>query len=583
MAAAVGTIPWLSTYQPGALAIGSTVFLEIVDSTNATTAQSWNISQQDLVGKAPSVMNYGVPTATDQVAFFQKITGLPMQCAIGDLSIPSGNLPAGGGTGTFLAKVSATSYSANWTTISNLVSPGTGLFNSGTATALVLGIATVSIVSSMIATGAIGSTQIAANAVGSAQMASGIIGTSQIVANSIGSSQMQNNAIGTAQLATSIGLTGSLSIGTVLAVGGTATLSGGMILNGTLGLTGNSVLTGTFGVVGTTLATGTFGIVGTTNITGTFVNVGTASFTGGNFNVLGTATFTGVHGVIGTTIITGTLSVIGTSNFSAVNVTGIVLVNGSVTFTSGAFSVIGTTLFTSGAFGVVGTATFTSTFGVVGTTVHTGVVNIIGTTSITGSLLLGSLATGVLVSSGTGVVSAQGGMVLLNTLLPNAIASVSDTTSFTNSAYRSFMIMLDTVCPAAQTTTFQMTLATTGSAFTTSGYVSIAQINVSSVLVTDTSTSALLISGTRATTQLQTSTVLGVSGFIKFFNPASAVNNKTMVGSLQYPTPGAIGTTTFAQSDINGVFQNASPVTGVNFLFNSGNIQTGVIKIFGIT
>jgi hypothetical protein len=58
MAAAIGTIPSFPTYQPGALQIAPTVYFEIVDSLNFTTALTWNMALQDIVGKAPSVMNY---------------------------------------------------------------------------------------------------------------------------------------------------------------------------------------------------------------------------------------------------------------------------------------------------------------------------------------------------------------------------------------------------------------------------------------------------------------------------------------------------------------------------------------------
>ncbi len=119
MGAAIGTIPYFSTYQPGALPIASTVYIEIVDSLNATTAQSWNQSQIDFVGKAPSVMTYQTPIATDQVAFYQPATGLPKMCRIGDFGLTVGNLPAGGATGTFLSKVSGTSYAATWTSTVN--------------------------------------------------------------------------------------------------------------------------------------------------------------------------------------------------------------------------------------------------------------------------------------------------------------------------------------------------------------------------------------------------------------------------------------------------------------------------------
>jgi len=370
----------------------------------------------------------------------------------------------------------------------------------------------------------------------------------------ITSTQIANNAIGTNQVASSLGIASTLSVGTNLTVagtlnvggistfGGTATFSGGLVEAGTVGITGNTLITGTFGVVGSSLLTGTLSVLGTTFVTGTFGQVGTSLMTG-LFGVVGTAAFTGVHNVNGTTL-----------------------------FTSGSFGVVGTALFTSGAFGVVGTSQFT------------GVFNITGTTIQTGSFVLASQATGVLVSSGTGVVSAQGGMVLLNTLSPNNVASTNDTTSFT-AAYKNYMIFFDGVCPATQTTTFQMQVATTGAAFTTSGYVSIAQVNVSSVIVTDTSTSAIILTGTRSTTQMQTALTLGLSGFVKLIGAQNPIGEvRQMIGQCTFAaTGGALSTTTFAIANLGGVYTGGFTISGVNFLFSSGNIQTGIVKIYGIT
>ena len=119
MGAAIGTIPYFASYQPGALPIASTVYLEIVDSLNATTAQSFNMSQVDLVGKAPSIMAYQMPQATDAIAYFKRSTGLPRTCNIGDIGGTFGNLPSAGATGTFLEKNSGTSYDASWTSVVN--------------------------------------------------------------------------------------------------------------------------------------------------------------------------------------------------------------------------------------------------------------------------------------------------------------------------------------------------------------------------------------------------------------------------------------------------------------------------------
>lgn len=119
-----GTIPALPQYQPGALSIASTVAVEIVDTTNATAASSWRMSQIDFVGKAPGVMVPANPTANDMVAFLQASSNLPRMAFVGNLGVAFGNLPVGGATATFLTKNSAVNYDASWTAILGLAPSG---------------------------------------------------------------------------------------------------------------------------------------------------------------------------------------------------------------------------------------------------------------------------------------------------------------------------------------------------------------------------------------------------------------------------------------------------------------------------
>ncbi len=391
--------------------------------------------------------------------------------------------------------------------------------------------------------------------------------------------------------------------------------AGDVTSTGTFSVNGSATFTsGAFNVIGTATFTGIHNVIGTTNFTGGAFNLttvafnvnGTALFTSAQFGVVGTATFTSnAFNVIGTTNFTGGawnatavgFNVNGTTTFTAARfgVIGTALftanlfnVVGTSQFTGGGgFNVNGTALFTSGTFGVVATSLFTGTFGIVGTTLVTGIVGVVGSSILTGTLtvsgttVLTSVGTGVLIAN-AGIVTSAGGMVLLATLSPNNVASTNNTSVFT-SAYRTYEITFDNICPATQTTTFQMTVSTTGNAYVSGGYISVAMCNVSSVIVTDTSTSVLLLSGVRATTQLLTSTLQGLSGSIKLFNPAATTYNKHIVGATSFATPGAIATTTLAQVQVNGQFNLSTALNGVNFAFSSGNIQTGVIKIYGQT
>ncbi len=487
--------------------------------------------------------------------------GLSVQVPISAIMTTTlGALPTGGGTSQILAKSSGSNFSTAWYDLTTFVSVDTttGLGTSGSGTALVIGIAT----------------------------------------GGISSAQLANNAVGTNQLASSLGIASSLSVGTLLTVGGTATFNGTAIFNATaiysngLQVTGTSLLTGTFGVVGTaqftgafniagttlvtgnlgvvgtTLATGSFGIVGTTLVTGTFGQVGTANFTSNAFNVVGTTIFTsGAFGIVGTTIITGSFGIQGTATFTSfafnVLVNNFINLNGTTNLT-GSFNQVGTSLMT-GRFGVSGTANFTGAF------------NVVGTATVTGSLNLGSYTAGILVSNSTGVISNQGGMVLLNTLSPNGVASTNDTTSF-SATYRNYMITFEAVTPATNTTVFQMQVATTGSAFISANYTS-AVASVATGLSNGT-TSNYALSLNNSTGAVGTS-AYGLNGSIILYGAPSSVNKKFITGLVIYQ---AANGTSFQNLSAYGTYDaTTSPITGVNFLFSSGNIATGIIKIFGMT
>lgn len=177
---------------------------------------------------------------------------------------------------------------------------------------------------------------------------------------------------------------------------------------------------------------------------------------------------------------------------------------------------------------------------------------------------------------------ASFGSVLLNTLTPNGVASTNDTSSLTSS-YRNYLFTFENVCPSTDAVTFQMTVATSGSNFVSGGYVANVAGILGATLAIDTSTSVILLSATRATTAVTTSTLNGVSGFIYMQNPAGTNLNKQVNGDVSYQGPGAgLSTSTFGGVEISGTFNSSNAITGVNFSFSSGNIATGVIKIYGL-
>ena len=532
-----GTFPSFPPYQPGALPYSGSEILLLVTSATATASATYYDLVTNIVGKTPSVLPNANPGSADLLTFYQASSGLPFSCEVGNLGVQAGNLPVGGGTAQLLSKINAVNFNAQWVNPSSFISAGTGIVLSG-STALVLSVTGGTFGGFGNPTGTVGLT--AVNGVASTVMASDSapalsqaitptwtgqhIFSATAVFNSgvgIGTSVLGTNLLNV----TGTGLVARLGIGTTNATN-RLDVAGGVAIGSYAG----------------TIAAQSNGLI----VSGA-VAIGTSNPTSSQFYVTG-----------GTTTINQTA-----------------IFNGNVA--------IGTSIPGAFALNVVGTATISVPLAVpsggLGTAALTGLAY------GNGSAALSALASGttgfVLVGTGTASVPVfAGGLRLLNTLLPSAIGSVADTTSI-SAAFSRYRITFDNVCPST-TASIEMLVATTGSTWLNTGYVSIAQVNVSATVVTDTSTAVILLSGSRATTQLGSTTAYGLFGFLELENPSSALYRKSINGQFTYLTPGASGTTTLAIADIGGYFDGSSnAVVSLNFTVNTGVIATGVIKIWG--
>lgn len=516
----IGTIPALTEYQPGALTIASTIFVEIVNSANATTAASFRMAQADFVGKAPSIMLNANPVAGDLVAFYQVANSLPKVTSIGNLSIPSGNLPTGGGTGTILSKASATNYNASWVNISTLVSAGTSIAVSGSTT-VTIGVTNFGISSSQIATNAVGNVQFRQ---GTAKSVIGVAGnaTANIadIVPSAGTQVLLSNAGNTGILFGPI-TTAMLPVQFQVAA---FTSWGVAVTNATGALTGTN-----FGTTGMFL-------------------MGNGSSAAPTFSLINLSASTSVSGV---------LNVInGGHGTSALTPFGVI---------TGGTTIVGITA--AGATGqlFVGQATTTPPVW-------------LPASSTVGFIMqsLGSTANPQWVGSGG---------VLLNTITASQLGSAVDTTSFT-SRYSRFRIAFENICPvstATLTCSLNLQVATSGTSWIAASYVSNIQANVGLTTVLAGTTSLFLLTGATATTCVGTSTLYGVNGHIEIVNPANAVFRKSINGDLNYITPGGVSTLTQALSMPSGFWDGASnAIVSFAVAFQTGNISTGTIRVYGI-
>lgn len=214
-------------------------------------------------------------------------------------------------------------------------------------------------------------------------------------------------------------------------------------------------------------------------------------------------------------------------------------------------------------------------------TINTGILN-----NVTVNPALAT--TGYVLKSNGSVLppSWAGGMVLLNTLTANQLGSAVDTTSLT-STYNRYRITFENVCPVATATltcSLNMQIANTGTTWISASYLSTIQANIGLTTVLAGTTGVFLLSGFTATTCVGTSTLYGVNGFVELVNPASSVTRKPIYGQLNYITAGVVSTVTLAQVFPSGYWDGGSgSIVSIAIAFQTGNIATGTIRIYGMT
>jgi hypothetical protein len=174
------------------------------------------------------------------------------------------------------------------------------------------------------------------------------------------------------------------------------------------------------------------------------------------------------------------------------------------------------------------------------------------------------------------------GLVLLNTLTASNSAVLTDTTSIT-STYDSYEIEFVNVVPITTAVTFFMQVQIGGS-FITTGYnplivgaTGAGSAAGTNTFAADVSSTGFLLSGTGTNLGALNNTAgYGVSGIVRLHSPAGS-QRKYITGQSSWTTPsGAINIGT-----LGGYLANTSPITGIQFLFGTGNISTGLVRIYG--
>lgn len=198
-----------------------------------------------------------------------------------------------------------------------------------------------------------------------------------------------------------------------------------------------------------------------------------------------------------------------------------------------------------------------------------------GVSSIAGNTGAFTLSTGITNSTNDiRLDDAYRTKVLLNTLTPSSQATADDQSSFT-STYNSYEIEFENVLPATNNVTLRFRVEVGGS-FQTANYTTYFSYFGSSATVLGGETSALQISATNSTGN---GSGLGVSGTVKLFNPAGTSNYKAMIA--HFWTPSAASSSGLPGTSGGQYGGGTGAITGIRFLFSSGNIASGTIRIYG--
>lgn len=201
------------------------------------------------------------------------------------------------------------------------------------------------------------------------------------------------------------------------------------------------------------------------------------------------------------------------------------------------------------------------------------------TSSLSGAVPASSGGTvNFLRADGTFTVPSSSSMVLLNTLTASNSATLSDTTSFTGT-YSWYKLVFQNIIPATNQKILEFQVHS-GGAFKSSGYIaSVQQLGPTAIQDQVGTITTYIPISYPADTQVYSlgNAAPGLSGCLDVYTPS--VSGLIMCSGT-FPLLCSNGVT--ALMTTSGYWNSAGIVDGFQVLMDSGNITSGVIKIYGV-
>lgn len=179
----------------------------------------------------------------------------------------------------------------------------------------------------------------------------------------------------------------------------------------------------------------------------------------------------------------------------------------------------------------------------------------------------------VLVSNGASADPSfkSGGWTLLNTLTPSNVANVGDTTSITSS-YNEYEITFENVVAATNAVSCEIQVHSGGS-FQSTNYVATGVYFAAASTAFGGSTTFYPCSGALQASNLNS----GIYGYIRIINPSQTSVSKQILGHMTYFSQASAAGGVFTY----GYWNSTGAVDGFQVLFSSGNIASGIIRVYG--
>jgi len=179
-----------------------------------------------------------------------------------------------------------------------------------------------------------------------------------------------------------------------------------------------------------------------------------------------------------------------------------------------------------------------------------------------------------------------GAMTLLSTQTASGSANISFTSGI-DSTYDEYVFKFYNIHPASNTVNFQINASTDGGSnynvtktttyflayHTESDSASALQYYANRDLAQSTSAQQIVTIGNTNDDS--------ASGTLTLYNPSSSVFVKHFISRLQAPTGEA--TQNCKDTYVAGYFNTTSAINAVQFTMSSGNIDSGVIKLYGVS